>query len=70
MHKHNQTDFSEYQLAMQRYPGFVYQGDDQPAFNRLLTRFESISLADLRQRTGLPIKRVEVGRVDFLADTQ
>ena len=26
-------------------------------------------LADLRQRTGLPIKRVEVGRLDFLRDT-
>lgn len=26
-------------------------------------------LADLRQRTGLPIKRVEVGRLDFLHDT-
>jgi multisubunit Na+/H+ antiporter MnhE subunit len=26
-------------------------------------------LADLRQRTGLPIKRVEVGRLNFLRDT-
>jgi hypothetical protein len=26
-------------------------------------------LADLRQRTGLPIKRAEVGRIDFLRDT-
>lgn len=26
-------------------------------------------LADLRQRTGLPIKRVEIGRLDFLHDT-
>lgn len=26
-------------------------------------------LADLRQRTGLPVKRVEVGRVNFLNDT-
>jgi hypothetical protein len=26
-------------------------------------------LADLRQRTGLPIKRVEIGRLDFLRDT-
>jgi multisubunit Na+/H+ antiporter MnhE subunit len=26
-------------------------------------------LADLRQRTGLPIKRAEVGRLDFLHDT-
>jgi len=26
-------------------------------------------LADLRQRTGLPVKRTEVGRIDFLRDT-
>lgn len=26
-------------------------------------------LADLRQRTGLPVKRVEVGRINFLNDT-
>jgi hypothetical protein len=26
-------------------------------------------LADLRERTGLPIKRVEIGRLDFLTDT-
>ena len=26
-------------------------------------------LADLRQRTGLPIKRVEIGRLNFLCDT-
>jgi multisubunit Na+/H+ antiporter MnhE subunit len=26
-------------------------------------------LADLRQRTGLPVKRAEVGRIDFLRDT-
>lgn len=26
-------------------------------------------LADLRQRTGLPVKRVEIGRLDFLRDT-
>jgi hypothetical protein len=26
-------------------------------------------LANLRQRTGLPIKRVEIGRIDFLRDT-
>ncbi len=26
-------------------------------------------LADLRQRTGLPVKRVEVGRLDFVRDT-
>ena len=26
-------------------------------------------LADLRERTGLPIKRVEIGRIDFLRDT-
>jgi hypothetical protein len=26
-------------------------------------------LEDLRRRTGLPIKRVEVGRLDFLRDT-
>jgi len=26
-------------------------------------------LADLRQRTGLPVKRAEVGRIDFLHDT-
>ena len=26
-------------------------------------------LADLRQRTGLPVKRVEIGRINFLNDT-
>jgi len=26
-------------------------------------------LADLRDRTGLPVKRVEIGRVDFLRDS-
>lgn len=26
-------------------------------------------LADLRERTGLPVKRVDVGRIDFLRDT-
>lgn len=28
-----------------------------------------ILLADLRERTGLPVKRVEIGRIDFLRDT-
>ncbi|HRV96369.1 MAG TPA: DUF4956 domain-containing protein [Anaerolineae bacterium] len=26
-------------------------------------------LADLQERTGLPVKRVEVGKIDFLRDT-
>jgi hypothetical protein len=34
----------------------------RPENNELLLR-------DLRQRTGLPIKRVEIGRIDFLRDT-
>jgi hypothetical protein len=29
----------------------------------------AILLVDLRERTGLPVKRVEIGRIDFLRDT-
>lgn len=28
-----------------------------------------VLLADLRRRTGLPVKRVEIGRIDFMRDT-
>jgi hypothetical protein len=29
----------------------------------------ALLLADLRQRTGLPITRIEIGRLNFLRDT-
>jgi len=48
---------------------------DAPWHSALLQRFGAIHpenhdrlLADLRERTGLPVTRIEIGRIDFLRD--
>lgn len=58
--------------VLEREWGFHYESQQAVRYDRieLITpdRRDQL-LADLRQRTGLPIKRVEVGRINFLNDT-
>lgn len=58
--------------VLEREWGFHYESSQSVRYDRI----ELIPpdrradlLADLRQRTGLPIKRVEIGRLNFLNDT-
>ena len=58
--------------ALEREWGFNYESHQSVRYDRieLITRDRRDELlVDLRQRTGLPIKRVEVGRINFLNDT-
>lgn len=51
--------------------GFHYEQSQRITYERIdLIRPENrdLLLEDLRQRTGLPIKRIEIGNVDFLKD--
>lgn len=58
--------------VLEREWGFHYESHQSVRYDRIelihRERREEL-LADLRQRTGLPIKRVEVGRINFLNDT-
>jgi hypothetical protein len=58
--------------VLEREWGFRYESHQSVRYERIeliaLDRREEL-MADLRQRTGLPIKRVEVGRISFLSDT-
>jgi len=58
-------------VALERGWGFRYEGSARILYERvaLVTpeRREEL-LADLRARTGLPITRVEIGRLDYLRD--
>ncbi|MCB8980989.1 MAG: DUF4956 domain-containing protein [Ardenticatenaceae bacterium] len=52
--------------------GFHYEQSQRISYERIeLIRPENyeLLLADLRERTGLPIKRVEIGHINFLKDS-
>ena len=56
---------------LERGWGFHYEQSQRITYERIdLIKHENydLLLADLRQRTGLPIKRVEIGQIDFLKD--
>ncbi len=58
--------------VLERGWGFHYETRKSVTYERIeLIRPESwpLLLADLRERTGLPISRIEIGRLDFLRDT-
>jgi hypothetical protein len=58
--------------VLEREWGFHYEGQQAVRYDRieLITpdRRDQL-LADLRHRTGLPVKRAEIGRINFLNDT-
>jgi Domain of unknown function (DUF4956) len=57
---------------LERGWGFHYEQSRRLTYERIeLIKPENhgLLLADLRQRTGLPIKRVEIGHIDFLRDS-
>jgi hypothetical protein len=59
-------------FALEREWGFHYESSQSVRYDRidLITPDQRDQLlADLRQRTGLPIKRVALGRLNFLNDT-
>ena len=52
--------------------GFRYEASKRVTYDKIewiTPAYRGQLLADLRQRTGIPIKRLEVGRIDFLHDT-
>ena len=58
--------------VLERGWGFQYEESKRIVYDRIeLIRAEDrdLLLADLRQRTGLPITRIEVGKLDFLRDS-
>jgi hypothetical protein len=59
-------------FALEREWGFHYESSQSIRYDRIeLIKPEqhALLLEDLRQRTGLPVKRVEIGRLNFLNDT-
>jgi len=59
-------------FVLEREWGFRYEGVKAIKYERVeLVRPENYEalLADLRQRTGLPITRVEIGRINFITDS-
>ena len=58
--------------VLEREWGFHYESSQSVRYDRIeLIKPEqrALLLEDLRQRTGLPVKRVEIGRLNFLNDT-
>jgi len=58
--------------VLEREWGFSYESSRRVKYERIeLIKPENydLLLTDLRQRTGLPITRVEVGRINFLSDS-
>lgn len=58
--------------ALEREWGFHYENSHRVRYDRIdLIKPEqrALLLEDLRQRTGATVKRVEIGRLDFLNDT-
>lgn len=58
--------------ALENEWGFHFEASNKITYEKikLITPANrQLLLADLCQRTGLPVKRVEVGRIDFLHDT-
>jgi hypothetical protein len=59
-------------LALEREWGFRFEASHRLIYDRLeliAPANRDALLADLCARTGLPVKRVEIGRIDFLKDT-
>jgi len=59
-------------FVLEREWGFHYENSQSIRYDRVeLIKPEqrALLLDDLRQRTGLPVKRVEIGRLNFLNDT-
>jgi hypothetical protein len=59
-------------FVLEREWGFHFEASKKITYERieLITPANGEALlADLRQRTGLPVKRVVVGRIDFSRDT-
>ena len=59
-------------VVLEREWGFHYESTQAVRYERIdLIRPDQrdLLIADLRQRTGLPVKRVEIGRLNFLNDT-
>jgi hypothetical protein len=59
-------------FVLEKQWGFHYEASKKITYERieLITPANGEALlADLRQRTGLPLKRVAVGRIDFARDT-
>jgi hypothetical protein len=58
--------------VLEREWGFHFESNHRLTYDRLelITPAQREQLlADLRRRTGLPVKRVEIGRIDFVRDT-
>jgi hypothetical protein len=58
--------------VLEREWGFRFEASKRVTYERieLITPDKTdLLLADLRERTGLDVKRVEIGRIDFLRDT-
>lgn len=58
--------------VLEREWGFRYEASNRIAYDRIaliVPAQREALLADLRERTGLPIKRVEIGRLDLLRDS-
>jgi hypothetical protein len=59
-------------LALEKEWGFRFEASHRLTYDRLdliAPDHRGALLEDLRARTGLPVKRVEIGRIDFLRDT-
>ncbi len=59
-------------FVLERGWGFQYEESKRITYDRIELIHEDdrdLLLADLRERTGLPITRVEIGRLDFLKDS-
>jgi len=59
-------------FVLEREWGFHYESSQSIRYDRieLITpEHRDLLLQDLRQRTGLPVKRAEIGRLNFLNDT-
>jgi hypothetical protein len=59
-------------VVLEREWGFHFEASSRVTYDQIALivpeRREEL-LADLRDRTGLPVKRVEIGRLDFLRDS-
>lgn len=59
-------------FALEKGWGFRFEASSRVTYERieLITPARRAELlADLRERTGLPVKRISIGRIDFLRDT-
>ncbi|MCB0163939.1 MAG: DUF4956 domain-containing protein [Anaerolineae bacterium] len=58
--------------VLERGWGFHFEASKKITYENIALiapAYRTQLLADLQERTGLPIKRVEIGRIDFLRDT-